>query len=135
MSEADSLSSQEKLLIEKAVEVRERAYALYSNFMVGAALLALDGSIHVGCNVENASYGLSVCAERNALAAAIAAGHDKFSAIAIVTGGDSPASPCGACRQVLAEFGQDMTILLATPEGQNVQRLRLVDLLPWQFTL
>ena len=98
-------------LVEAATSVRARARAPYSGFAVGAAVLSTDGCIHVGCNVENASYGLSVCAERHAVAAAVAAGTDVLSALAVVTDSSPPASPCGACRQVLAEFGEFPVIL------------------------
>ena len=90
-------------LIAKAVEVRRKAHAPYSKYLVGAALLAKDGRVFVGCNVENASYGLTCCAERNAVFAAVAAGAKKFVAVAVVTANGG--SPCGACRQVLREFG------------------------------
>lgn len=94
-----------QLLIDHAWEVRERAYAPYSNFKVGAALLAEDGRIFTGCNVENLSYGLTICAERVAMGAAVAAGVTKFLGVAVVADTAVPISPCGACRQVLSEFG------------------------------
>ena len=105
-------------LVEAATDVRGRAYAPYSNFAVGAALLAADGRVFVGCNVENASYGLTTCAERNAVAAAVADGATLFEALVIVTDASPPAAPCGACRQVLTEFG-DFPILLVNPDGQS----------------
>ena len=96
-------------LIEAALKVREHAYAPYSEFAVGAAVLTEDGNIFVGCNVENASYGLAICAERNAIASAIAAGKRKFVAVAIAA---TPlASPCGACRQFIFEFGDDIQVI------------------------
>jgi cytidine deaminase len=99
---------------------------------VGAAVLGADGCIHVGCNVENASYGLSVCAERHAVAAAVAAGTSVLSAVAVVTESSPPASPCGACRQVLAEFG-DFPVILANLAGER--RITSVgELLPNAFT-
>ena len=103
-------------LLAAATAVRLRAYAPYSNFQVGAALLAKDGRIFTGCNVENLSYGLTICAERNALFAAVAAGVREFDAIAIVADTREPVSPCGACRQVMAEFG-DFKIITATLAG------------------
>lgn len=119
-------------LVAAAAAARRRAHAPYSNFAVGAALLDSSGRVHVGCNVENASYGLTICAERNAVAAAVAAGASRFVAIAVVTDATPPASPCGACRQVLAEFG-DMPVVLANPEGEQV-RTSVSDLLPHAFT-
>jgi len=92
-------------LLETAAKARHNAHSKYSKFSVGSALLTEDGSVFLGCNVENASYGLTICAERVALTSAIAAGHKSFQAIAIVA--DKSAAPCGACRQVLAEFCQD----------------------------
>jgi cytidine deaminase len=119
-------------LVAAAAAARRRAHAPYSNFAVGAALLDSSGRVHVGCNVENASYGLTICAERNAVAAAVAAGASRFVAIAVVTDATPPASPCGACRQVLAEFG-DMSVVLANPEGEQL-RTSVSDLLPHAFT-
>jgi len=96
-------------LIQAALKVRELAYAPYSNFLVGAALLTVDGSVFVGCNVENASYGLAICAERNAITTAVATGKQDFVAIAVAA---TPlASPCGACRQFIFEFGDDIQII------------------------
>lgn len=115
-------------LLELAWDARTRAYAPYSKFAVGAALEADDGSIHVGANVENLSYGLTMCAERVAVGTAVAAGVRRLRRVAVVADTEVPVSPCGACRQVLAEFG-DPEIML---EGRNgVQlRFRLADLLP-----
>ena len=118
-------------LVEAATSVRARARAPYSGFAVGAAVLDADGCIHVGCNVENASYGLSVCAERHAVAAAVAAGTSVLSAVAVVTESSPPASPCGACRQVLAEFGE-FPVILANLAGER--RITSVgELLPNAF--
>ena len=119
-------------LVEAASLAREKAHAPYSAFAVGAAALDANGDVHVGCNVENASYGLSVCAERNAIAAAVAAGENRFQGLAVVTDADPPASPCGACRQVLVEFG-DFPVILANPAGERVLT-RVSDLLPDAFT-
>lgn len=102
-------------LLPIAWEVRNRAYAPYSKFQVGAALLGTDGLIYRGCNVENLSFGLTICAERNAIAQAIAAGCRSFTALVVVADTREPVSPCGACRQVMAEFG-DFPILMATRE-------------------
>ena len=105
-------------LIAAAKAVRDRAHAPYSEYAVGAAVLTSDGSVFSGCNVENASYGLSVCAERHAVAAAVAAGCREISGLAVVTSSKPPASPCGACRQVLAEFG-DFPVVLANLDGDR----------------
>jgi cytidine deaminase len=117
-------------LIAAAAAARQRAYAPYSDFAVGAALLAADGTVHVGCNVENASYGLSICAERNAVAGAVAAGTQRFTALAVIT--TNGVTPCGACRQVLAEFGREMTVIVADTAG-NRRIFRLDELLPASF--
>lgn len=119
-------------LLERAHEAAGRAYAPYSGFPVGAALLGDDGSIHVGCNVENASYGLTICAERSALAAAVAEGVRRFRMLALSAEGKEPASPCGACRQVLAEFGLDLAIVSGTRSGAR-RRWELRELLPAPF--
>ena len=121
-----------KALLMAARDVRRRAHAPYSRFSVGAALLDERGRIHVGCNVENASYGLTVCAERNAVAAAVAGGARRIRAVVVVT--STVASPCGACRQVLAELGGPETeVVLAGPRGPAGAPLALSDLLPLQF--
>lgn len=120
-------------LVALARAVRGHAYAPASGFAVGAAVLAADGSVHVGCNVENASYGLTICAERAAVCAAVAAGQRRLVAVAVVTGLAEPARPCGACRQVLAEFGPRMVVLLAGAEG-GYQATNLERLLPEPFT-
>ncbi len=121
------------ILIEKARQAREHAYAPYSGFKVGAALLAKNGEIYTGCNVENASYGLTSCAERNAVFKAVCAGIREFERMALVTDSAPPASPCGACRQVLAEFAPDMIVIMANTQGEKrVTTVR--DLLPHAFT-
>jgi cytidine deaminase len=121
-------------LIAAACEARYRAYAPYSNFQVGAALLTQDGRTFTGCNVENASYGLTICAERVAVGNAIAAGSKEFAALAIATGGGY--TPCGACRQVLAEFCDGLQILLIDSDQRNsVQTTSLTDLLPNRFSI
>jgi cytidine deaminase len=119
-------------LVEAASAARENAHAPYSGFTVGAAVLDADGRVHLGCNVENASYGLSVCAERHAIAAAVATGEERIEALAVVTDTNPPASPCGACRQVLVEFG-DFPVILANPAGDRIQTT-VGDLLPDAFT-
>jgi cytidine deaminase len=115
-----------------ASQVQERAYAPYSNFKVGVALLARSGEVFAGCNVENASYGLTVCAERAAVATAVAAGQNEFIALAVV-GGSEPIAPCGACRQVLAEFG-DSVVIRSRGEGATELSWLLSELLPQPFS-
>ena len=105
-------------LLARAVEVRANAYVPYSNFPVGAALLAADGRVFTGCNVENASYGLANCAERVAVGKAVSEGATAFTAVAVVGPEDTvPCAPCGACRQVLYEFGPGMVVI--TPDGRG----------------
>ena len=118
-------------LINEAVCARKQAYAPYSHFAVGAALLTTCGEIIRGCNVENASYGLTICAERSAVFNAIGKGHTTFQALAVSLKGSG--SPCGACRQVLNEFAPDLIILLADPEGLNLRETTLSELLPDAF--
>ncbi len=120
------------VLKAKALEVQKRAYAPYSGFEVGAALLGDDGEIYVGANVENASYGLCLCAERSAVAAALAAGTRRFRALAVVTPAERAASCCGTCRQVLAEFPPSFPVRCFTNGGDEV--VTTVDeLLPYAF--
>lgn len=115
-----------------ALQARDRAYAPYSKFRVGAALRCSDGSVVMGCNVENASYGLCVCAERTAICSAVAQGHKNFSAIAIATASSPPSPPCGMCRQVLSEFCEDLPITLINPAGEE-RHTTLRQLLPSGF--
>lgn len=122
---------QRRQLMDAAIEARTHAYAAYSNFAVGAAVLTTNGEIVRGCNVENASYGLANCAERTAIFAAVAGGQREFVALAIATAGGQ--SPCGACRQVLAEFCDDLPILLVDVNGQQVHETSLAELLPMRF--
>ncbi|HPC83612.1 MAG TPA: cytidine deaminase [Thermoanaerobaculaceae bacterium] len=119
-------------LFSAARQAQANAWAPYSRFQVGAAVLADDGRVFVGCNMENASFGLTVCAERNALAAAVVAGA-KPVAVAVV-GPQVSLPPCGACRQVLAEFGLDLQVLLTAAEPPGHQVLTVADLLPSAFS-
>ncbi|PYP18908.1 MAG: cytidine deaminase [Gemmatimonadetes bacterium] len=108
------------------------AWAPYSNFHVGAAIEAADGAVYVGCNVESASYGLTICAERMALGAAVAGGARKLRRVVVTTEVDPPAAPCGACRQLLAEFGLDLEVVAVGPTTER--RWKLAALLPDAFT-
>lgn len=116
-------------LLTLAREARDHAYAPYSRFAVGAALRGKSGRIFMGCNVENLSFGLTSCAERNAVFAAIAAGEREFEAIAVVADSNHPVSPCGACRQVLAEFAPGIPICCSNLEGETFES-DLYQLLP-----
>lgn len=118
-------------LVRRAIEVRARAYAPYSHYAVGAALLTESGRIFTGVNVENAAYPSSVCAERSALFAAISEGERVFQAIAVVT--DNAGSPCGTCRQVLAEFGTDILVIQASADGEIKRESTVAELLPFSF--
>jgi cytidine deaminase len=122
-------------LVDAATSVRSHAYAPYSGFQVGAALLGESGRVYAGCNVENVSYGLSSCAERNAVFRAVGDGERRFTAIAVVTAAATPTPPCGACRQVLSEFaaGSDMDVVMVTTGGTRKTR-RLSALLPESFS-
>ncbi len=118
-------------IAELAKEAMRSAYAPYSRFRVGAALEADSGDVFVGCNVENASYGLTICAERAAVAAAVAQGHRRFRRVVVATEGDRAVSPCGACRQVLAEFGSALEVYGVAKD--ETKRWLLRDLLPAAF--
>jgi cytidine deaminase len=120
-------------LLDAARAARERAYAPYSHFAVGAALLCEDGTVVSAANVENASYGLSMCAERGAIFAAVAGGRLRFAALAVAGPAGATAAPCGACRQVLAEFGAEVRVLYATASGHAATTL--TALLPETFSL
>jgi cytidine deaminase len=120
-------------LVARARAVREHAYAPYSRFLVGAALRAENGQIFVGCNVENASYGGTICAERSAILAMVAAGQRSITAIAVFTDADTLAMPCGLCRQVISEFQQGARLVVANPRLQRV--LGFSEIFPEPFVL
>ena len=129
MNEAEQLD-----LARQACAIRERAYAPYSNYRVGSALLSRSGQVYTGCNIENAAYPLCICAERAAVAKAVSDGEREFMAIAVATTGGR-GTPCGACRQVLAEFatGGDITVFLVDETGQIVDHTSVWALLPRAF--
>jgi cytidine deaminase len=124
-----------RALVEAAAEVQGRAYAPYSNYRVGAALLATDGTIFAGCNVENASYGVTLCAERGAVAQLVAAGRSRIAAVAILTAGPEPGRPCGVCRQTLSEFADDDLAIGLAVNGDAAPRIieRLADIFARPF--
>lgn len=122
----------ENELLAAALEVVNQAHAPYSEFCVGAALLDSEGVVHVGCNVENASYGLTICAERAAVCSAVASGSRGYRSMVIAFVGEAKVPPCGACRQFMAEFGLDLEIAWGGPEG-IVGRATLKELLPGAF--
>ncbi len=123
----------DEALVELAKKARAHAYAPYSGFAVGAAVLAADGRVFVGCNIENASYGLTNCAERTAIFSAVAAGARELRALAVVADGALPCSPCGACRQVIAEFAVERIILANLKGSRRV--VTKEELLPFAFSL
>lgn len=123
---------QDAQLVELALAVRRRAYAPYSGFRVGAALLTSGGRVFIGCNVENVSYGLTVCAERVAVFSAVAGGELEFVTLAVAADGDGCCRPCGACLQVLHEFGRHVRLLLANARGE-FQVKTVSELLPEAF--
>ena len=119
------------ILIQTAIEARQKAYAPYSNYPVGAALLTVSGRIYNGVNVENAAYPTTICAERVAVFKAVSEGERNFQAIAVVT--ENGGTPCGSCRQVLAEFGLEITVLIADTAANLIEEIKLTDLLPRAF--
>lgn len=132
-----AIGSDDQLLIASCKLAREKAYAPYSNFKVGAALRCDDGTIFSGCNVENVSYGLAICAERTAVVKAVSEGKQKFTAVAIAgLNNNHFVPPCGACRQFLSEFvipNKDMIVYLYQPEGIHVAVTSICELLPMNF--
>jgi cytidine deaminase len=129
---SDLSDAERNALIELAIEARRRAYAPYSNYHVGAALRTKSGRIFTGCNVENAAYPTGMCAERVAVFKAVSEGEREFEVIAVAT--SNGGSPCGSCRQVLAEFGLDTLVLIADHHGRLVQETTVDGLLPGAFT-
>lgn len=120
-----------KELMKMAIEARQNAYAPYSHFAVGAALLAESGRVYTGCNIENASYGLTCCAERNAIFAAVGAGERRFKMLAVAADSPEPVAPCGACRQVIAEFGISLVVMGNLKE--ETKTMTAEELLPYGF--
>ena len=125
-------NEERQALIDLGNEARRRAYVPYSNYRVGAALRGKSGKIYTGVNIENAAYPVTVCAERVAIFKAISEGEREFDAISVVT--DNGGSPCGSCRQVMAEFGLDLVVYIADGEGTLVKETTVRDLLPGAFT-
>ncbi len=124
-----------KKLIELAIEAKKNSYAKYSNFRVGASLLGESGQVYLGCNVENATYGATNCAERTAVFSGIASGEKKFTKVAIVSSSGEYTYPCGICRQVLFEFmGDDGIVILGDKDG-NIKEHTIKELLPYGFKL
>jgi cytidine deaminase len=119
-------------LLRLAFEAREGAYAPYSGFAVGAAIRSKNGSLFSGCNIENGSFGLTICAERVALFKAVSAGEKEFEALAVVADSEGPVYPCGACRQVLSEFKPDLTVIMSNL-GFKIRIMKLTELLPYAF--
>lgn len=118
-------------VINEAFKAKEKAYAPYSKFKVGAALLTKSGKVYTGCNIENASYGLSCCAERVAIFKAVSEGETEFDTLVVVGDTDEPISPCGACRQVMSEFGDFEVILVS--KDKKVKKTSVKELLPYSF--
>ena len=124
-------AEERRKLIEQAIDARKRAYAPYSNYPVGAALMTASGKIIAGVNVENAAYPTSMCAERTAVFSAVAQGEREFRAVAVVT--ENGGTPCGSCRQALSEFGLDTLVLVARADGEVVLETTVGGLLPEAF--
>ncbi|MDD2497908.1 MAG: cytidine deaminase [Desulfitobacteriaceae bacterium] len=123
---------EEKNLLAAAEKAREAAHAPYSCFRVGAALLTKEGKVFTGCNIENAAFSVTNCAERTAVFAAVAAGYQEFMAIAVSSGSEEFTSPCGACRQVMVEFNPDMKVIMGNDKGEYITRTA-AELLPLYF--
>jgi cytidine deaminase len=121
-----------KELIKRATEAREKAYVPYSEFPLGAALLTEDGEIFTGSNIENATYGLTNCAERTAIFKSVSEGYNNIEAVLIVSDTDKPVTPCGSCRQVISEFGGQIEVIMVTLDGKEISR-QINELLPGPF--
>lgn len=128
----DLTNHERQTLIKQAVEIRKRAYVPYSNYPVGAAVRTKSGRVFTGVNIENAAYPQTMCAERVAIFKAVSEGESEFDVIAVVT--NNGGSPCGGCRQVMAEFGLDTVVLIADGDGNLHKELTVADLLPEAFT-
>ena len=126
------METDKRQLLEAAKEAKKYSYAPYSNFMVGAALRAKDGRIYTGCNVENAAYGATICAERTAMVKAVSEGHRDFDTIVIAGRSEDHCVPCGTCRQVMMEFAPDLTVICLNGKGES-KRFALKELLPYGF--
>lgn len=122
-------TKQEEELIEQAIQAREKAYTPYSEFKVGAAVLTAAGNVYTGCNIENSAYSVSNCAERTAVFKAVSEGERDIKAVAVVADQSTPTTPCGSCRQVISEFGNDIEIIMANLKGDKV--VKTIDELLW----
>jgi cytidine deaminase len=122
-------------LIEEARKAREFAYAPYSRFLVGAALMTTNGQIFRGCNVEISNFSATICAERTALVKAVSEGFQSFMAIAVIADRPMPTSPCGQCRQALSQFGLEMEVIMATTQSEEIEVMKLSELLPRSFLM
>lgn len=122
------------MLVEKAIEARNKAYVPYSKFQVGAAIITSNDNLYLGCNIENASYGLTNCAERTAIFKAVSEGDKEIKAIAVVGDTEGPISPCGACRQVIAEFATENTKIYLSNLNGDVKETTISEILPGYFS-
>lgn len=123
-----------KVLLEQAKKAREHAYAPYSKFPVGAVVLTKSGRIFTGCNVENAAYGLTICAEKTAIVKAISEGCKDIQAVAVIADTDDVCRPCGSCRQFISEFGSEIAVIMGNLKGKS-KVCRITDLLPYNFSI
>jgi len=135
MKQKEMTDKETKELIESARMVQKNSYAPYSNFHVGAAVRTEGGEVFVGTNVENASYGLTICAERSAIFNAVSHGHSRIKAIAVTTSNEKATPPCGACRQVIKEFSMPNTLVIVAGQQGDIQVKTIEELLPFSFVL